>query len=119
MPIYEYECQECGHQMDALQKISEPVLVKCPACSKDELKKLVSAPQFRLKGGGWYETDFKKDKRRNIAGDGDKSASSEKTADGGKKTKEDSGSGNPVSGKSDSSAGAATEKKPAAKKSDT
>lgn len=61
MPIYEYACQKCGHQLDALQKISDPPLRKCPACGALRLKRLVSAPQFRLKGTGWYETDFKGD----------------------------------------------------------
>ena len=115
MPIYEYECQDCGHQMDALQKISEPVLVRCPACQKDGLRKLVSAPQFRLKGGGWYETDFKKDKRRNIAGDGEKSGTSEKTDDGSKKAKDPSGSGVAKN----VSAAAAPDKKATSKKADT
>ena len=69
MPIYEYQCVDCGHQLDALQKISEPPLLNCPQCLTDSLKRLISAPQFRLKGSGWYETDFKKDKHRNLAGD--------------------------------------------------
>ena len=76
MPIYEYACQACGEHQEVLQKLSEPPLTDCPACGKPELKKLLSAPQFRLAGGGWYETDFKgdKDKKRNLAGDKDKSA---------------------------------------------
>ena len=59
MPIYEYECQFCGHRKEAIQKMSDAPLVDCPKCHKPELKKMVSAPGFRLKGGGWYETDFK------------------------------------------------------------
>jgi putative FmdB family regulatory protein len=59
MPIYEYECKACGHRKEAIQKMSDDPLVDCPECSKPELKKLVSASGFRLKGGGWYETDFK------------------------------------------------------------
>jgi putative FmdB family regulatory protein len=67
MPVYEYECQVCGHYLESLQKISEPPLTDCPACGKPELKKLISAAGFRLKGGGWYETDFKnKDKKKNL-----------------------------------------------------
>jgi putative FmdB family regulatory protein len=67
MPVYEYECQACGHYLESLQKISEPPLTDCPACGKPELKKLISAAGFRLKGGGWYETDFKnKDKKKNL-----------------------------------------------------
>ncbi len=67
MPIYEYECQSCGHVLDALQKISDDPLRHCPDCGEPALKKLLSAPRFRLKGGGWYETDFKDKNRRNIA----------------------------------------------------
>ena len=59
MPIYEYQCRECGYRLDALQKMSDPRLRDCPACGRPGLKKLVSAPHFRLKGSGWYETDFK------------------------------------------------------------
>ncbi|MEO8309048.1 MAG: zinc ribbon domain-containing protein [Pseudomonadota bacterium] len=68
MPFYEYQCQSCGAQIEALQKISDPPLRKCPECGKSRLQKLVSAPVFRLKGGGWYETDFKtdKDNKRNL-----------------------------------------------------
>ena len=68
MPIYEYRCGACGHYLDALQKMSDSPLRKCPECGKSRLRRLVSAPQFRLKGTGWYETDFKgdKDKKRNL-----------------------------------------------------
>jgi putative FmdB family regulatory protein len=69
MPIYAYECKACGHEFDAIQKISDAPLVECPACQKNELKKLLSAPSFRLSGSGWYETDFKKDKKKNLAGE--------------------------------------------------
>jgi putative FmdB family regulatory protein len=75
MPVYEYECQACSHYLETLQKISEPPLTDCPACGKPELKKLISAAGFRLKGGGWYETDFKnKDKKKNLheSGSGEK-----------------------------------------------
>ena len=68
MPIYEYQCELCAHQFETMQKISEAPLKTCPACSQDSLRKKVSAAGFRLKGGGWYETDFKKggDKKRNL-----------------------------------------------------
>ena len=69
MPIYEYACQACGHRLEAIQKMSDAPLTQCPACDKPELKKLVSAGGFRLKGGGWYETDFKSGKKKNLAGD--------------------------------------------------
>ena len=77
MPIYEYECQACGHKKEALQKISDAPLVDCPECNKPELKKMISAAGFRLKGGGWYETDFKSGGKKNIAGDSSKKSSSE------------------------------------------
>jgi putative FmdB family regulatory protein len=76
MPIYEYRCEHCGHEMEALQKLSDAALIDCPACGQASLKKLISAAGFRLKGGGWYETDFKSSGRRNLAGDSDSSSSS-------------------------------------------
>ncbi len=59
MPIYEYQCEACSHQIEVIQKVSDDPLKDCPACGKDSLKKLVSAAAFHLKGTGWYETDFK------------------------------------------------------------
>jgi putative FmdB family regulatory protein len=69
MPFYEYQCKNCGHDLEAMQKITERPLKKCPHCGKSQLQRLMSAPVFRLKGGGWYETDFKgdKDNQRNLA----------------------------------------------------
>jgi|TARA_B100000809_G_scaffold178758_1_gene176404 putative FmdB family regulatory protein len=74
MPIYEYECTQCGHQLDALQGINEPRLSECPACNKTSLKRLISAPNFRLKGKGWYETDFKTGNRKNLVENKDDSS---------------------------------------------
>ena len=70
MPFYEYQCAHCGHHLEAMQKISDAPLKKCPECGKSQLKRLISAPVFRLKGSGWYETDFKgdKDNKRNLHG---------------------------------------------------
>ena len=82
MPIYEYQCGACGHVFDSLQKISEAPLTKCPDCGAEALKKLVSAPAFRLKGAGWYETDFKTGDKKNL----DKSDTKKKSGD-----KKDSG----------------------------
>ncbi len=59
MPFYEYQCEACGHQLEALQKMSDDPLVFCPECNESALKKLISKAAFRLKGTGWYETDFK------------------------------------------------------------
>ena len=67
MPIYEYRCESCGHELEALQKISDAPLNECPSCEKTTLNKLISAAGFRLKGGGWYETDFKTGKKKNLA----------------------------------------------------
>ncbi|KJV07898.1 FmdB family zinc ribbon protein [Methylocucumis oryzae] len=69
MPIYEYQCQACGHEHEALQKLNAEPLVICPACSQPELMKKISAAGFRLKGGGWYETDFKSGSKKNVAGE--------------------------------------------------
>lgn len=83
MPIYEYKCDACGHDFEVLQKISDAPLTRCPECGAEALKKLISAAGFRLKGGGWYETDFKTGGKKNVA-QGDKPAkSTEKKADSG------------------------------------
>ena len=68
MPFYEYECQDCKFYTEVMQKVSDAPLSRCPSCGKRSLKKLMSAPVFRLKGAGWYETDFKSDKesKRNL-----------------------------------------------------
>ncbi len=99
MPIYEYQCESCSHTLGALQKLGDDPLVDCPECGQPGLRRLLSAPRFRLKGTGWYETDFKKDNRRNLASDDNKPAKkkdgkTEKPAakDSGK-AKSDSGGG--------------------------
>lgn len=63
MPIYEYRCDACGHEMELIQKMSDDPMKDCPVCKESQLKKLISAAGFRLKGNGWYETDFKKNKK--------------------------------------------------------
>jgi putative FmdB family regulatory protein len=84
MPFYEYQCSACGHHHEELQKVAARPLRKCPTCGRGTLKRLVSAPVFRLKGGGWYETDFKgaADAKRNIAGDKEPAAEKPKEAKG-------------------------------------
>lgn len=67
MPFYEYRCGACSHTLEALQKIADEPLRDCPACGATALSRLISAPAFRLKGGGWYETDFKSGSKRNLA----------------------------------------------------
>ncbi len=79
MPIYEYQCESCKHVLEALQKLSDAPLVDCPACAKPMLKKQISAAGFRLKGGGWYETDFKSGSKKNLAGDSGSSSGSSAT----------------------------------------
>jgi putative FmdB family regulatory protein len=84
MPFYEYECSNCKFYAEVMQKISDAPLRKCPSCGKSAMKKLLSAPVFRLKGSGWYETDFKSDKdnQRNLAGgEKDEAKSDAKAAD--------------------------------------
>ncbi len=80
MPIYEYQCQECDKELEVLQKISDSPLQDCPECGQPTLKKKLSAAAFRLKGGGWYETDFKTGNKKNLAGGSDKSGSSSSDA---------------------------------------
>ena len=67
MPLYEYRCDTCEHEFEALQKMSDESLLHCQACDEPSLRKLVSAAGFSLKGDGWYETDFKSGNKRNIA----------------------------------------------------
>ena len=80
MPIYEYRCAVCGHQLEALQKMSDEPLSDCPACHAPELKKQISAVGFRLSGSGWYETDFKKGKMKNVTSTGSTDAASDNSA---------------------------------------
>lgn len=90
MPIYEYECGDCGHRLEVLQRISDERLTTCAACGKEALKKLVSPVGFQLKGTGWYETDFKNKGKPESKKDtdGEKSESSSKS-DSGAKSKDD------------------------------
>jgi len=85
MPIYEYQCQACKHQFDALQKVSDPLLSTCPECGKNKLTKLLSAPTFKLKGSGWYETDFKS-KGKTSAAETKTAKTAEKTDSSGAST---------------------------------
>jgi putative FmdB family regulatory protein len=107
MPFYEYECSACKFYVEVLQKVSDPPMKKCPSCKKQTLKKLVSAPVFRLKGGGWYETDFKSDQenKRNLVGEEKEAASESKSESATDKpvekateTKSDAAKAKPASG---------------------
>lgn len=95
MPIYAYRCQACGHELDALQKISDAPLTECPECGAPELKKQLTAAAFRLKGSGWYETDFKKDGKKNLHDAGDKGAKKDDKASDGAASKSDQGRAKP------------------------
>ena len=105
MPIYEYQCEACEHKMEKLQKLSDEPLKVCPICNEPMLNKLVSAAGFRLKGGGWYETDFKTGKKKNVAGDNPNSTDSSGSSGSG------SGAGSDTSSKS-SSSGSTSSSKP-------
>ncbi len=112
MPIYAFQCAACGHSFDRLQKLSDADPSACPECGAEQVKRQLTAPQFRLAGGGWYETDFKKDgdKKRNLAGDGGAAGSGEgkasegKSSEGGgseqKASESKSGEGKPSDSKS-------------------
>jgi putative FmdB family regulatory protein len=105
MPIYEYVCQGCEHEFETIQKMSDEALTRCPACGKDLLRKKISAVAFRLKGGGWYETDFKSGDKKNVASGSDSGESSST----GASTKEAKSETKPNSGSSgDGSSTAAT-----------
>src|SRR4249919_1207298 len=67
MPIYAFECTSCGHHFERLQRLSDPDPTQCPECQSAKVRRQLTAPSFRLAGGGWYETDFKKDGKRNLA----------------------------------------------------
>ena len=125
MPIYEFECTACGHRFDELMRLSDPEPAVCPSCGAPQVRKRLSAPQFRLAGGGWYETDFKKDgdSKRNLAGDsGDAKPAEAKTSEtkaaDSKPTEAkpaDSKSGDGKSGESKSGSSKAAETPAAAK----
>lgn len=83
MPIYEYQCQSCAHRFEALQKISDQPLVDCPDCFQPELTKLVSAAAFKLKGSGWYETDFKNNGKSQQKSDNGDSSTAKQSSSGG------------------------------------
>jgi putative FmdB family regulatory protein len=79
MPIYEYQCRSCGHQLEAFQKISEEPLQECPACHQGELQKLISAAGFQLKGSGWYATDYSSKGKKSSSEEGSASTAKDKT----------------------------------------
>ncbi len=116
MPIYDYRCNSCGHELEKIQKMSDAPLTDCPACGQRALKKLVSAAAFRLKGGGWYETDFKKDGKRNLAGDNESGKNESGKSESGKSDSA-SGSDSKTDAKTGSSSDSKVETKSASKDS--
>ena len=103
MPIYEYRCESCGYEMDKLQKMSDAPLLECPSCNESALKKLISAAGFRLSGSGWYETDFKSGKKKNVIGDESSRSNSSKGASNSKNAdSKANGSGSDTSASSSS-----------------
>ena len=105
MPIYEYQCEACEHKLEKIQKMSDDPLVDCPQCHEPKLKKLVSAAAFRLKGKGWYETDFKTGSKKNVVeGTGSSSgSSSSNSGDSSGNSKSDSKSSGSSSGSNSTS----------------
>ena len=115
MPIYEYECEACTHKFDTLQKFNEAPLSKCPECEKESLRKLISAAAFRLKGQGWYETDFKSGNKKNIAGSSESGSSENNASNSGEKSEQPkSGSKEKSDGKKSGERAALTIKLPRA-----
>ncbi len=117
MPIYEYQCKNCDHQFETIRKISDKTLRKCPECGKLKLIKLMSAVAFRLKGDGWYETDFKSGDKKNVAGDRDDSAAkSSETSDSSKKADKSAGSEGKSEAKGEAKKESVTKKETGTKK---
>ena len=100
MPIYEYQCEGCEYEFESLQRMSEPSLTQCPSCGKDLLKKKISAVAFRLKGGGWDETDFKSGDKKNVASSSDSGGESTSSGDSSKSEKSDTKSSDSTSASS-------------------
>lgn len=101
MPIYEYECSSCGHRVEVIQKVNDPLLEECPQCNEATLRKMVSAAGFRLKGTGWYVTDFRDKGKPNNKQDAGKKAGSSREAS----SKDELPKAEPTTSKSDASAG--------------
>lgn len=110
MPIYEYRCGNCGHEMEAIQKISEAPLEDCPRCETAQLRKKISRVAFRLKGSGWYETDFKSGQQRNLAGADNGSGKDQPSGDGGDAAASASGAAGSEAGKDAKNNGKTTER---------
>ena len=115
MPIYAYRCTHCGHELDALQKLSEPALTECPACHHSALVKKVTAAGFQLKGSGWYQTDFRNGSKP-AAADAKPDAKTDAKAEPASETKSDakSGTSDDATTKSETKSDSSTPATPAA-----
>ena len=105
VPIYEYACKACQHEFENIQKVSEAPLVECPQCGEPQLRKKISAVAFRLKGRGWYETDFKSGAKKNLHGEQPKSEGSGDSTDTTKSESKSSDANGPAESKAGSKAG--------------
>ena len=115
MPIYAFECTHCGHRFDRLQRLSDLDPTVCPECgTENEVRRQLTAPSFRLAGGGWYETDFKKDGKRNLADKGDAPSASGNDSAGSKPEAKPSGAGGDATSASTASTTSAPASTPAA-----
>ena len=112
MPIYEYRCNSCGHELEKLQRMSDDPLTDCPSCNESALRRLISPAGFRLKGSGWDETDFKTGKKRNLIGadGGDKSKSTDSDGGSAKESKTSDGAKTEKSAKDSNAKSAGTDK---------
>ena len=109
MPIYEYRCRSCGHELEKLRRMNDLDLTDCPVCDQSELTRLVSAAAFRLKGSGWYETDFKKGGKKNLHDSGDGASKQDTSTSGSSDSKDATKSSDTKSSNKDS--GQAVKKK--------
>ena len=121
MPIYEYRCNSCGHELEVMQKLADAPLTDCPECEETTLRKKISAVGFRLKGSGWYETDFKSGNKKNLAESGSSESKSETKSDSGSETKSESKTESKTdtktAAKSDAKSSSKSDSKPSTSKS--
>lgn len=115
MPIYEYQCQQCGARTETLQRLGAPPLTECTECG-GPLRKLISAPAFQFKGSGWYVTDYARKGGGDGAKEGESSAKEGESSGGAKAASGDAGGGKGTDTKPDKAdKGEKSAAKPAAK----
>ncbi|MEM8962901.1 MAG: zinc ribbon domain-containing protein [Acidobacteriota bacterium] len=114
MPIYEYQCQDCGHRLEAIQRISDAPLVTCPTCGNDSLKKLISAPAFQFKGSGWYVTDYADKNKKSGAGSSSDKSETKKDTKSDDSSSSDTSSSATASSSSESKTSSSSESSPSA-----